>query len=284
MSAEARAALARLYDLDLSADPGDMDLYRALAARTDRPIVEVAVGSGRVAVELAEAGHRVTGIDLDAAMLRQAAARAAAGPDGTASRMELVHGDLLNTRPEGAGEFGLAILALNSILVLGGPRQQRRAIGVLADLLAPGGIAVVDAWQPLAEDLVRFDGRLSLEWLRPDPETGRDVAKFASAWYDGATRTVTLTTIFDEAAAGAAPVRWTRIDALHLISADELRAHAEDAGLIVEVVAGDYDLTPLAPGDDRAILVARKPGTADAGGARRRGARRGGAAGTRPPD
>ena len=259
MTIDPAAALARLYDLDLAVEPGDLDLYLALAGRTDRALIELAVGTGRVAVPLATAGHEVTGVDLDPAMLARARERAAAAGEGSAGRLRLVQDDLITTRPEGAGEFGLAILALNSILVLGGPREQRRAIAVMADLLAPGGIAVVDAWQPLAEDLVRFDGRLSLEWLRRDPETGRDVTKLAAAWYDGATRAVTLTTIFDEAEPGGTPTRWTRVDALHLLSADELRGHAEDAGLDVEVLAGDYDLAPLGPGADRAIVVARKP-------------------------
>ena len=259
MDRDLPAALARLYDLDLAVEPGDLDLYLALAGRTNQPIIELAVGTGRVALPLASAGHEVTGVDIDAAMLARARERTeAAGPD-VAARLRLVEGDLFAPRPDDAGRYGLAILALNSILLLGGSGDQRRAIGALAELLAPGGIAVVDAWQPLPDDLVSFDGRLSLEWSRRDPATGRDVIKLAAAWYDGAARSVTLTTIFDEAGPGEAPVRWTRVDALHLISADELRAHAADAGLIVEVVAGDYDLTPLMAGDDRAILVARRP-------------------------
>jgi SAM-dependent methyltransferase len=264
MAPDVATALARLYDLDVSVDPGDLDLYRALATRTDRPIIELAVGTGRVAVPLSASGHTVTGIDSDPTMLARARARASdlAAEPGTLERLTFIEGDLFTTKPVGAEEFGLAILALNSILLLGGPREQRRAIGVMAGLLAPEGIAVIDAWQPLAEDLVRFDGRLSLEWLRHDAETGRDVTKLAAAWYDGATRAVTLTTIFDEAAPGEAPRRWTRVDALRLVSADELRAGAEDAGLVVEVLAGDYDLTPIGPGADRAILVARKPGPA----------------------
>jgi SAM-dependent methyltransferase len=259
MDAESAAALARLYDLDLDVEAADTDLYLALAARTERSVVELAAGTGRIAVPLAAAGHQVTGIDLDPAMLARAHARAAAAGEGAAARLRLVERDLFAPHPDEAGTFGLAILALNSILLLGGPREQRRAIAVLADLLAPGGVAVVDAWQPHAEDLVRFDGRLSLEWLRHDPETGREAVKLAAAWYDGATRVVTLTTIFDEAAPGAAPSRWTRVDAMHLVSADELLAGAEQAGLVVEVLAGDYDLTPLRPGDDRAVLVARRP-------------------------
>ena len=52
------AALARLYDLDLADDPGDLDLYLALADRADGPILELCVGTGRLAIPLAEAGPR----------------------------------------------------------------------------------------------------------------------------------------------------------------------------------------------------------------------------------
>jgi SAM-dependent methyltransferase len=259
-SAATADALARLYDLDLSVDAGDIDLYLALAARSEGPIVELCSGSGRITLPLAAAGYAVTGVDHDPAMVARARHQLAAAGEGIASRVRLVEGDLFTTPVEGAGMFGLAILPLNSILLLGGPREQRQSIAVMADLVAPGGLVVVDAWQPVADDLVAFDGRLSFEWLRQDPDTGLEVVKLSAAWYDGATRAVTLTTLFDEAAPGTTPVRWTRIDALRLISADELRTHAEDAGLIVEAIAGDYELTDLRPGDERAILIARKPG------------------------
>ena len=66
------AALARLYDLDLAEDPGDLDLYLALASRSGGPILEIAAGSGRVAVPLAQAGFHVTAVDIDPAMLARA--------------------------------------------------------------------------------------------------------------------------------------------------------------------------------------------------------------------
>ena len=43
------------------------------------------------------------------------------------------------------------------------------------------------------------------------------------------------------------------------MSADELREFAERAGLVVELMAGTYDLGLLGPGSERAILVALKP-------------------------
>ena len=57
-------ALARFYDLDLRDDPGDLDLYLALAERTGGPILELGAGTGRLAVPLAAAGDRVSAVDL----------------------------------------------------------------------------------------------------------------------------------------------------------------------------------------------------------------------------
>jgi len=186
------AALARLYDLDLAEDPGDLDLYLALAERTGDPIVELAVGTGRVAIPLAAAGHHVVGVDADAAMLDRAQARAAAAGQGSArltERLRLVRHDMVAVHradlgPSLADGAGLAILALNSILLLADRARQRAVIATMGSLLAPGGIAAIDVWLPQIDDLARFDGRLSLEWLRIDDETGREVIKQAAAWYD----------------------------------------------------------------------------------------------------
>ena len=266
-SPEATAsAIARLYDLDLSEDPGDVELYRALARRTGGPILEIAIGSGRIAVPLAADGHRVVGVDIDPAMLARGRARAeAAGPE-IAARIEVFEGEMTEAggdpRVAAAGPFRLAILGLNSIIILGSADLQRAALASMARHLEPGGLAVVDVWLPVPTDLASFDGRLSLDWLRVDPESGRRVTKMSAAWFDPTSRRVTLTTIFEEAEQGAAPVRWTRADALRLVTADELTSYAADAGLQVEQLAGDHDLGPLAPGADRVVLIARKPSPA----------------------
>ncbi|HEY8868799.1 MAG TPA: class I SAM-dependent methyltransferase [Candidatus Limnocylindrales bacterium] len=256
-------ALARLYDLDVAEDPGDLDLYLALAARTGGPILELAVGSGRLAVPLAAAGWDVTGVDIDSAMLARArtaaaAARSAGGRPASevGTRLHLVEADLVDLRLESAGTFRLAFIALNSLLVLGTRAAQRAAVGTLAAHLAPGGIAAIDIWQPDAEDLARFDGRLVLEYPRTEPETGRIVTKISSATHDAATQRVELISIYEEALQGQPAVRWVRQDTLRLVSADELVGYAEDAGLEIEQLAGGYDLDPIAPASDRAILVA----------------------------
>src|SRR5262245_1872932 len=182
----AAEALARLYDLDLSEDPGDLDLLLALAGRADGPVLELACGSGRLTVPLAAVGHDVTGVDLDPAMLARARRAADAAGAPVAGRVRLVEGDARSIRLPDAGAFGLAAIPLNSIFLMGSRADQAAAVGTLAAHLRPGGFAILDAWLPEAEDLARYDGRLVLEWVRDDPATGRTVTKSGSAIYEAA--------------------------------------------------------------------------------------------------
>ena len=253
------AALARLYDLDLADDPGDVELYRALADRGGGRVLELAVGTGRIAVPLAAAGYRVTGVDNDPQMLDRARARGAASLARSGGSLELVEADIEGLAlPEGAA-FDFAFIALNSLMTLGTREAQLAAVKALADHLVAGGIAAVDVWLPDAEDLARYDGRLILEWARTEPTTGALVTKIGSAQYDAATGTVALTSLFEEGAQGAPPARWVRQDRLRLVSAEELAGFAEAAGLRVETLARDYDLEPFGPGSDRAVLIAIRP-------------------------
>jgi SAM-dependent methyltransferase len=263
-SPEVAAALARLYDVDLLDDPGDLDLYLALAARGSGPVLELAAGTGRLAVPLAAAGHNVTAVDIDPAMLarlrrRAATAAASAGDAAVERRLEVVEADLRDLRLPTAGSFTLAFIALNSLFLLPAREDQRKAFQTLARHLAPGGLAVVDVWLPNGDDLARFDGRMSLEYDRPDPETGRLVTKVAAARHDASTGVVSLTTIYEEGRQGEPAARYVRYDDLRLVSAAELADFAAAAALEVETIAGDYELGALAAGGDRAILIGRRP-------------------------
>jgi SAM-dependent methyltransferase len=252
------AALARLYDVDLLDEPGDLDLYLALAARTGGPILELAAGSGRIAMALAEAGFEVTAVDLDAAMLDRLRRRLAAAEPAVRERVEVVEADLLDLHLPGDPGFRLGILALNSILLVGSREAQRAALETMSRHLADGGLAVVDAWLPAGDELARYDDRLALEYVRPDPDSGLLVSKTTSALYEPAAARVRLTSLYEEGEQGSPPRRWIREDWLNLIGAADLRGLAEAAALEVEVVAGNYALDPIGTQDDRAILVGRR--------------------------
>lgn len=253
--------LARYYDLDLVDDPGDLDLYLALAARTGGPVLELAVGSGRLAVPLARAGHQVTGVDIDRAMLDRAGdawARArgeARGPRSRVGALELIEADLVALDlPQ---RFGLAFIALNSLFQVGPTERQRAAVASLARHLRPGGVAVVDVELPDAAELASWDGRVVLDWIREDPEAaGSTVIRMSSARHDAVTASTMLSVIYDITDPSGSVRRVSRSDRLHLLTVQQLEDAAGSAGLEVEVLAGDHQVTPLGPFSPRVVLIA----------------------------
>jgi SAM-dependent methyltransferase len=219
-------------------------------------VLEFGVGTGRVALPLLEDGLAVTGIDRDPQMLARAREAARALGRDDAGRLELIEADFLEMALD--TRFGLVVLALNSLMLLGDADRQAATIARMAAHLRPDGLAVVDVWLPGPEDLVAYDGRQTLEWVRDDPETGERVSKTSSARFDPATDSVELVTVFDAwPATGGAVRRTDRVDQLRLVRPDALVRMAEDAGLAVESVAGGYDLAPFGPGAERVVLVGR---------------------------
>ncbi|HEY7600154.1 MAG TPA: class I SAM-dependent methyltransferase [Candidatus Limnocylindrales bacterium] len=252
---ETGADLARYYDLDLVDEQSDIDLYLALARGVDEPILELAVGSGRIALPLAAAGHAVTGVDRDRHMLERAR-RAWQASDAGASggTLELVEGEL--TTVSLGARFGLVILGFNGLLMLPGREAQVAALRNVRAHLAPAGRAVIDIWLPTPEDLAAHDGRLELAWRRLDPETGEEVAKSWSARYSPAAAVARIDTFFDAWPVNGGPLRRTaRSDVLHLLGASELLDLVQRAGLVPQIVAGDTELGPFGPDSARIVLA-----------------------------
>lgn len=249
--------LARYYDLDLADIWYDAELYQELAHETGGPVFELAVGSGRLAIPLALAGHTVVGVDNEPAMLERARAtwdrrRGELDP----GRLQLHHDDLRSFRP--AGRFGLTFIAVNTFL-LAKDDDARLAIliGMLRSLRSDG-IAVVEISTPDAEELAGYDGQRRHEWVRRDPDTGDEVSKSITATHDATSGIVRLTQRFDcIAAVDGARSHVTNVDTLHLVSAEHLGELASRAGFESISLRGDHLTMPYGARSHRAILVAR---------------------------
>lgn len=103
-------------------------------------ILELGVGTGRLAIPLAGAGHEVWGIDASAAMLVQLAGK----PGGAAVRG--VVGDMGADLPD--GPFDLVYVASNTFFGLPSADAQRRAMAAIAERLTSAGRFVVAAFVP----------------------------------------------------------------------------------------------------------------------------------------
>lgn len=117
-------------------------LVESLGAPSATPlrILELAVGTGRLAIPLARRGHHVTGVDVSPQMI---AVLAANDPDGLVTT---VTGDMVEAMP--AGPFDVVLVAYNSLFMLTDPAQQANCFAAVAGVLAAGGAFVVEAFVP----------------------------------------------------------------------------------------------------------------------------------------
>lgn len=122
-----------------------IDLLASLAGDPPRAL-ELAVGTGRIALPLAERGVAVTGIDISEEMVSILASK----PKG--EEVEIVVGDMAEVPVD--GEFPLIYLAFNTLFALLTQERQVECFQNVATHLAPGGRFVIDCFVP---DLGRFD-------------------------------------------------------------------------------------------------------------------------------
>lgn len=138
------AETARRYD---SSDP-EMFAPEVLGPTVDRLVelagsgraLEFAIGTGRVAVPLAERGVPVTGIELSGSMIEQLRAKV------DEATIAVVAGDMATTRVP--GEFSLVYLVYNTIANLLTQAEQVACFRNAARHLAPGGRFVIELWVP----------------------------------------------------------------------------------------------------------------------------------------
>ena len=156
---------ARRYD-DWSAHmTEDVGFYVELAREADGPLVELAVGSGRVAIPVAQAtGRPVTGVDSSPAMLEQARIRAAEA----GVRLDLREGDMRDLVLDQSA--ALIYCPFRALLHLPTWSDRRRTFDRVAASLQPGGKF---AWNAFTFDhriAARLDGEQQDE---PVPHTVR---------------------------------------------------------------------------------------------------------------
>jgi SAM-dependent methyltransferase len=141
--------IAATYDEDSGErfDPAvlgpTVDLLAELA--DGGPVLEFAVGTGRVALPLAERGLSVSGIDISEPMLDRLRAKPGA------AAISLTTGDFASARVE--GEFGLVYLVFNTIMNVTSQQEQVATFGNAAAHLAPGGHFVVEVGVPALQRL-----------------------------------------------------------------------------------------------------------------------------------
>jgi len=229
-------AIARLYDPWSRSVTEDVPFYVEEAkAAGEGPVVELGVGTGRIAVPIAAAGIRVIGVDDSEGMLE--VCREQAELAGVGDLVDLRVGDLRS--PPVDERVDLVLCPFRAFLHLPDDGERLRALRAARELLVPGGRLVFDVFMPSPADISETHGR----WLEREP----DIFELASWDEDAHTLTLTVRGPTGESTmtlAWISPAEWS----------DLLRR----AGFRIDACYGWFDRRPFRGGEDT-IWVARRP-------------------------
>jgi SAM-dependent methyltransferase len=224
-------AFAPVYDAWSGDMTEDVGFYVSLAEEANGPIVELAVGNGRVAVPIAErTGRRVIGIDGSKAMLAGAADRAARA----AVTLELRHSDMRDFTLDEPTD--LVICPFRSLLHLPSRDDRLLVFRRVASALLPRGRF---AWNAFVFDPA-VGAELDGKWRERNGIRHR-------VDYDYDANRIDLT--LDGGA--TVPLWW--------VDVEEWDGLIDESGLELEARYGWFDWSPFDESSREAIYVARKP-------------------------
>jgi SAM-dependent methyltransferase len=227
-------AIAALYDPWSRSVTEDVDFYVAAAREAGGPVVELGVGTGRIALPTARAGVRVIGVDSSERML--AVCRARAEEAGLAELVDLRLGDL--RRPPVDELVPLVTSPFRALLHLRSDEERLECLRSVRAVLEPNGRFVFDVFAPSAADVAETQGL----WLEREPGI------WERARWDLERRTLTLS-VRGEPGEAHMKLAW--------LSPDEWRELLDRAGFAVEACHGWFDGRPYAGGEDSVWIAVR---------------------------
>jgi SAM-dependent methyltransferase len=228
-------SIARLYDPWSASVVEDISFYVDEALAAGGTVVELGVGTGRIAIPTAMAGVDVIGVDASAGML--AVCRERADEAGVGDLLDLRLGDL--RRPPVDERVRLVTCPFRAFLHLSSDEERLQALGAVRTLLEPGGRFVFDVFAPSREDVEETHGR----WIEREP--GID----ERADWDLDEQTLTLSVRGKQGASSMTlwwlePQRWNTL--------------LLEAGFDVEACYGWFDRRPYAGGEDTVWIASRR--------------------------
>ena len=259
MTVSAEQLAAELYDVSVQDWDGEMDFYREFArgARArGEPVLEVACGTGRVTLKLAQEGVDILGTDLDEEMLKVARKKSEGIPNLSWARSDMRSLDL-------GRSFGLIIVPGHSFQFMHTPEDQVRALEAFKRHLTPDGILILHLDHQSVDwlgDLLReLGGKFEQGKEVVHPMTGR-INRKSNAWtYERSTQTATVMTRWEEIGAdGSVLQTWERKPmALHCVFPFEMEHLLARTGFTERVVYGDFFKNPLPENSPEMIWVTR---------------------------
>jgi len=216
-------------------------LFWIKMASTAKSVLELACGTGRIAIPLAVKGARVTGIDNCQSMIDQGKRNAR----GAGVEIEWVLGDM-RSFDLGRDDFDLVVLAFNGMNLLLTLEDALSCLRCARKHLAPNGRLVIDTFLPTPERLVAEE--LQIDYTLPDDAKVTINARRA---YDPAAQIRSL----DLAVSSTSGEAGTDRQDVHVYYPSELSLLVHQADFDVVAMYGGYDQRRLDALSRRCIFV-----------------------------
>jgi len=154
--------IAEFYDLWTKDYKADVPLWLEYAKKCGSPILELACGTGRVLLPMAQAGFEVVGVDISGRMLKRAQEKFEKEKEDVQRKITLVKGSM--TSFDLKEKFNLALIVFNSFQLLLTHKEHDSCLGCVYKHLNPDGRLIISVFYP---DLTRPEGVLRNEMDKP---------------------------------------------------------------------------------------------------------------------
>jgi SAM-dependent methyltransferase len=245
--------IAELYDLEHQNYDEDVEFYGSFIEAAGDPVLELGCGSGRLLLPIAKAGFRVTGLDRSSAMLNRA--HQLLENHALSNRVQLFENSMTKADTAPGGPFGVAILALNSLMHLTSQDEQRTCLQSTFRALDPRGQLLIDIMNPTPEALRGLDHALSHQgsWEKTD---GDRVDRFTATKVQPALQRIETELWYDLTTHDGSLRRVHSSFGMRYLHLAELGLLLELSGFAEWQVYGSYDLDPFTDHSERIIVAA----------------------------
>ncbi|MBN1287324.1 MAG: methyltransferase domain-containing protein [Anaerolineae bacterium] len=244
--------IADYYDLLFGDRTVDIPFWVKLAKDTGSPVLELACGTGRIALPIARAGPAITGIDIAAQMLDIARAKLEREPPNVRARVTLIGAD--------ANAFHLPGRRFKAIFSPWGfppvtEAEQASCLASVRECLLPGGYFAVDVYNAKepTEDWQYYD----VEPAKAFPDQGFTLVRRAHTTGSARTKTQHIVFFLDKIEEDGTTERLITERDQRVYTRGDLEALLAGHGFRIEQVYGDYDFSPHTSDSARVIVVAR---------------------------
>ena len=247
-----------VYDREYACYYLDARLYqdRLRYHRIRGPLLELGVGTGRVALILAAAGFDVTGVDRSEPMLRQARRSARLLAPEVAARLRFCKADMSTFRMR--QRFAAILIPFSTLNLLTDPEARVACLARCREHLVEGGFLWVDAPIPPLSGLGGLLPERRFITTIPLSRYGRVMQKETIDQPDVARGIDEITYRYREVRVtdGTVLRSYDVVFPMVRLTPDQIQAEVGAAGFDVMECFGDYLGTPFGPGADRLVLEA----------------------------